>query len=160
MNIQVEGLDKLERDLRLIKDRATANKLNRFCLDSAQTLADLIRPSAPVGKLSKAPGTLRKGIRAFKARSRSNYIAGAISWIDRNIAPHVHLVAFGTKAHEIKPKSKKAIRERGTASEFIFAHVKHPGAKANTFFQGTIQRYAPRIVVDLAERIAEFMVPR
>lgn len=153
MNLKVEGLDKLERDLRVVKDRATANKLNRFCLDGAKDLADLIRPQAPLGRT----GNLRRGIRAFRARSRGTYIAGAISWIDRNIAPHLHLVAFGTKKHVIRPKTKKAVRERGAASEFVWAKVNHPGARENRFFSEIVRRHAPRIVTQVAERIAQFM---
>lgn len=59
---------------------------------------------------------------------------------DTKRAPHAAFVLFGTRAHEIRPKGKKAIRWAGPGG-FIFAKVvKHPGYKGDQYLDAAADK--------------------
>ena len=70
------------------------------------------------------------------ARSLKNaFSAGEYRiWHDMQHAPHAAFVHWGSRAHDIKPKNRKALRWPGRGG-FIFAKfVRHPGYKGDPYF--------------------------
>jgi HK97 gp10 family phage protein len=120
-------------------------------LNAAQIIADdakgraPVRPTVSVGiggfTTTSFPGLLRSAIIARALPIRSGSEMGAIvkvNYSERSgapIAPHAHLVEFGTKPHLIKSKNGKVLFFNGAYRE----EVHHPGAKPEPYFQPAVR---------------------
>lgn len=59
----------------------------------------------------------------------------------------------GTKAHNIRPRNKVALRW-ATGQEFVFAkHVRHPGIKSDPFLYNAVDAELPKIVTRFEARL-------
>jgi hypothetical protein len=154
-NIKVEGIDKLEAQLRDLLSAVEPRETDKITLKWARRLRDWVRPDVPVG----ATGNLKRAVKAFRARRRGKMVGAAVTWVDRRIAPHLHLVSFGTKAHTIKPKVRSIMRN---SVSWFGRIVNHPGAEENAFFADTVSDAEKAIVsgmtTDVADAIARKLV--
>jgi hypothetical protein len=57
----------------------------------------------------------------------------------RNV-PYIRFVVEGTRAHEIRPRFKKVLRFTAGGRVVFAMRVRHPGTKANDFFERGSQR--------------------
>lgn len=86
----------------------------------------------------KAPvetANLQGDIRVLKNATESSLSAVIGNTKEASYAKFVH---FGTKAYEIKPKKKKALKTKYG----VFKKVNHPGIKANPYFEKAVDTYA------------------
>jgi len=83
-------------------------------------------------------GRLRRSIRV-DSRIYNNYSIITGTW-DENLAPHGIYVLTGTKPHEIRPRSKKALAWDGMPTDYPVMVVNHPGTKPNDFLGRGLQR--------------------
>ena len=98
----------------------------------ARNLQNNIKKEAPYKE-----GRLKRSIRVdTRITKKFSIITG---YYDEGIAPHGDYVLFGTKPHEIRPKSKKAL----STPYGLFKKVNHPGTKPNDFLgRGLLQTIA------------------
>ena len=85
----------------------------------------------------KAPvdtANLQGDIRVLKNATELSHSAVIGNTKEASYAKFVH---FGTKAHTIKPKKKKALKTRYG----VFKKVNHPGIKANPYFEKAVEIY-------------------
>ena len=74
---------------------------------------------------------------------------------DPSTAPHALFVHWGTKPHIIKPKNKKMLRW-AVGGRFHFAkQVKHPGTKADPWFQRAAAMVPAMFRAEVEKRIAK-----
>lgn len=92
-------------------------------------------------------GTLRKSLRV-STRSKNGTITAVLK-ADSRIAPHAHLVEFGTRPHKIKPRNGEALRIGG----HVVADVEHPGSRPKPFFRPSFDSKAPQAIAAVAEQI-------
>lgn len=90
-------------------------------------------------------GRLRNSIRV-KVVGMSLLISGTNYMAD---------VEFGSPPHEIRPKSKKALKFSIDGSEIFAKVVQHPGNAPNPFIRTTIRKKLPGIVVRNLQRVAK-----
>ena len=86
---------------------------------------------------NKAPvdtANLQGDIRVLKNATESSHSAVIGNTKEASYAKFVH---FGTKAYEIKPKKKKALKTKFG----VFKKVNHPGIKANPYFEKAVNTY-------------------
>jgi hypothetical protein len=114
----------------------------RARVDALDDLGPLMRDLAldAVGEQKRmAPvktGNLRRSIRVGRITARSaETIAGA------NYAAHVE---FGTKAHEIRPRNKRALRWKVPGGFRFAKYVRHPGTRAQPFMVPGAERAISR----------------
>ena len=114
VGIQFKGLPQLQRRLDAIED------LGPLMRDLALDAVSEQKKLAPV-----RTGNLRRTIHLGRVTARSaETIAGA------NYARYVE---FGTRPHEIRPRTKRALRWKdGTGYRFA-RFVRHPGTRAQPF---------------------------
>lgn len=63
----------------------------------------------------------------------------------------------GTKAHDIRPRNKLALRW-ANGQEFIFAtRVRHPGIKADPFLYNAVEAESPKIVSRFEAALAKIL---
>ncbi len=74
---------------------------------------------------------------------------GAEIGTEMQYAPYVE---FGTKPHEIKPKTKRALFWPGAAHPV--ASVQHPGTKAQPFLFPAWEEERPKLLTRIKERLA------
>lgn len=109
VNIKVEGLQELEKQLRKLGAQASAKNLS----------GALMNASLPTFKRAKnaAPGSIKKAIGRVNHRSNrtlkltrnatGNHAAGVSVIVRKKKAPHAHLVHNGTKERYTKGKGRK-----------------------------------------------------
>lgn len=119
IELNIEGIEAVrKRFARLVPEvkEQALNKLAQVAFDKAQQQADT---HTQTGALKRSLG-LRPG--------------GEDAWvIDHNlqVAPHALFAHWGTRAHDIRPRDRKALRwtgGQGGDTHYIFARfVHHPG---------------------------------
>lgn len=122
VNINVTGTAQVRAMLQRIGPALADNALAQ----TAVKVEDYIRAEA--GSHLKT-GALNSSI--FKRRTSEGWEVGH----DLQRAPHAVFVLFGTKAHLIKPKKKKALRWAGGGAFHFAKVVKHPGTKADDWLK-------------------------
>lgn len=135
LTIRVEGMQQALRSLDKVKAATAQKQLGEVLYKSARTIAHYASDIAPVGET----GNLRRSLVAGRARrAGGNLPPAAYALVSKKFAPHLHLVAFGTKPHLVSPKRRKRLLLRG-ARHPVSGAVSHPGARGNDFFQRTVR---------------------
>lgn len=92
-------------------------------------------------------GTLRKSLKV-STRSKNGTVTAVLK-ADSRVAPHAHLVEFGTRPHKIKPRNGDALVIGG----HVVADVEHPGARPKPFLRPSFDSKAPQAIAAVAEQI-------
>lgn len=92
-------------------------------------------------------GLLRKSLRV--STKSKNGVVTAVLRADSRIAPHAHLVEFGTRPHKIKPRNGDAL----VIGSYVVADVDHPGARPHPFFRPSFDSKASQAITAVAEQI-------
>lgn len=110
--MHLEGVDRLEARVKQIMLSADdADKVEPVLLKAADVIADSARSKAPEGPT----GNLKRGIRSTLLRRLLGRPAAGAG-VDYAIAPHAHLVEFGTSARHQKSGKYTGI---GPAKPFL-----------------------------------------
>lgn len=67
------------------------------------------------------------------------------------LAPHAHLVEYGTRPHKILPKKAGALTVGGN----VVREVDHPGAKPHPFMRPAFDGYSPAAIAAVAAKVRE-----
>lgn len=108
-----------------------------------------LQAKAPIAPLNG--GGLRKSI-----RYRSKILAGRAE-ITFTAVDYARFVIDGTRAHEIRPRTKKALWWEGAQHPVPVVH--HPGTKPNDFVRRAIEQLHPAIQAALDEAMAAAIEP-
>lgn len=147
------NLEGLARDL-------DGREMSAALLEGARVYARVMRSLAP-----KASGALQNAIYAFNAY-QSDFAGGKGSRRVRlKLRPNeamavasskvAHLAEFGTHAHRIAPRRRRAL---ALGNGVIVASAAHPGARAHPFWRPALyqgEAEATRAVVSAASTIVE-----
>ena len=106
-------------------NKAIKSFINRM----ANEIMVIAKQKAPVDTAN-----LQGDIRVLKNATESSHSAVIGNTKEASYARFVH---FGTKAYEIKPKKKKALKTKFG----VFKKVNHPGIKANPYFEKAVNTY-------------------
>lgn len=143
MNVQIIGLNDLMADVK--RAGVDAKPLVGAALHNAATLTQSnIRSQAP-----HKTGSLQRSI-----LTSMNYPSATVS-ANEKYAP---MVEGGTRPHLITPKNKKALFWKGALNPY--KAVRHPGTKANPFFQRGVEQSENGITeqfVKVMERLVNVM---
>ena len=113
VEVKVEGLEELHRDLTTMADHIKPSALQLILKKIAAPFAAKLLPLTPLGPT----GNLRRGVQAWSPRITANRPhAMARAGIRYKVAPHAGLVEYGTKDRYTKAG---AYRGRGPARNFI-----------------------------------------
>lgn len=104
--VSIQGMEQLEKQLEKI-NKNMEREAKASVLRQAETLKDRITARAPVGPT----GRLKRSPVARMMPEKAGYPAIAIAGIDRKIAPHAHLVEFGTSRAPAYPFFRPAVDE-------------------------------------------------
>ena len=89
----IEGYEKLKRKFRRLIEVVDERKMETGLMNPARRLKDELSRNAPQGPT----GNLKRSPVAKKFRRKIKSSPAVFVAIDRKIAPHAHLVEFGTK---------------------------------------------------------------
>lgn len=133
VSVTIKGLPELERRLKAIGDTGS------FMRDYAILAVGEQKKLAPV-----KTGNLRRTIHIGQVTKRSATTVAS--------ANYAAAVEFGTRAHEIRPRNRKALRWKGKAGGVVFAsRVRHPGTRKQPYMVPG----AERAVHGLRDRLIE-----
>ena len=96
-DIRLEGKEELDRKLKKMAESIGYENMEKILMESAVEVRNALKEAAPVGPT----GNLRRSMIA-KAMPKGS-VPVVIAGIDRKIAPHAHLVEFGTVKMSAKP---------------------------------------------------------
>jgi HK97 gp10 family phage protein len=104
LTMKVEGLDQALRKVNAMFNALDPRKVELVLLKGAKTVSKESQRRAP-----RREGTLKKAHKARVSKRRRKDGAGAFSAIDRKIAPHAHLVEYGTVKMKAQPFFRPAV---------------------------------------------------
>ncbi len=144
VTVKVEGIDELKRALKALPGKMRRQVLTQSLRAGARVVQKAARVAAPVLSAStpyRTRGLLKRKISVRV--SKASRAAGNVG-VFVNVKPaaksargskspldpfYWRFVAFGTKAHTIKPKTAKGLAFGGR----VVTMVRHPGSKARNF---------------------------
>jgi HK97 gp10 family phage protein len=91
--VEIEGKKEFEQTLRNLVQALPNEKVEPVMMEGAKVIADAARSKAPQGPT----GNLKRSIKSKFLKQLGNYPRSAAAAVDRKIAPHAHLIEFGTK---------------------------------------------------------------
>jgi HK97 gp10 family phage protein len=106
-NYSIQGIEELTEKAEKIADAVSHKNMGEGLLKRAEAVRDRLKQRAPLGPT----GNLRRSPMAKLMQEKSNMPAIAIAGIDRKIAPHAHLVEFGTSHSAPNPFFRPTIDE-------------------------------------------------
>lgn len=118
LSVQVEGVQAtIKRMSRIAKSMGVQDiDLENLIHEAAKVIAKQAKANAPQGPT----GNLRRGIVGKKYKTKRRHEPAAFAGIDYRIAPHAHLVEFGTKNMAARPFFKPAVEAtRGQVERMI-----------------------------------------
>jgi HK97 gp10 family phage protein len=123
----IQGVKELNKEFDALLKAVSPEKAEPILLDAAEVIRDAARDNAPQG----LTGNLKRGIVAKLLRPyQGNSIRSSMAGIDYRIAPHAHLVEFGTGPRT--PKEKKVMYSNLTG---IFYGTHAAPMPAHPFFR-------------------------
>lgn len=99
-DFEIKGLENLQKELNRLKLAFDAEKIKKSAKGPAELLRDSVKRRAPIG----ATGNLKRSIKAKEL----NYVW--IAAVDQKIAPHAHLLEFGTSKMSAHPFFRTGIQ--------------------------------------------------
>lgn len=104
---KVEGMERLSRKLDELARSVDPEHIEPILLDGARVIAEDAREKAPLGPT----GNLKRSLTAKLMKRTGHLPPVAIAAVDRKIAPHAHLVEFGTSHAPAHPFFRPAVDE-------------------------------------------------
>ncbi len=158
--VKIQGMDELAGQFEALKRMGTGPNIQKALNEAANMLREEVHSRAPIaprtivdkGK-TITPGGLKRSVKAAPGRKKKTFLQSFVFTLS-GLAPHAHLVEFGTKAHTTPGKvlrfkggrsasfsERVGIFARQAVDKFGFARgkVHHPGAKANPFFGDSVR---------------------
>lgn len=141
----IGGGRELDDMLRTLAPKIHANIMRSALRAGANEFKKQAQATVPVDT-----GELRRSL-AVSTRSRGGTVTATLKARGK-IAPHAHLVEFGTKPHKIAPKGKKGALKIGIN---VVGAVSHPGSKPKPFFRPAFDSKASAAIQSTAAKIRE-----
>jgi len=143
-NEAITGGRELDAFLQQLPVKVEKNILRAALRAGAAVFRQEARQKVPVDD-----GDLKRSIR-ITTRTKRGTVYAAVKAGGR-LAPHAHLVEFGTQAHKIKAKKQHALSFGGTVTRT----VDHPGARPQPFMRPTFDGGATAAVTATGAKIRE-----
>jgi HK97 gp10 family phage protein len=157
----IQGLAELRAKLEALTHGLYGEEAARVFLTAARKIRDVARREAPVStwpvvsrwngkddkQVRRAQGALRRAIVSYQLRKNAAVWGGpaAVAQVNilrgRDVAPHGHLVEFGTRARKAKNGKLMPFPAKGGRG-WIFAREVQ-GTPANPFFRRAIDSAGP-----------------
>jgi len=152
--ITFEGLPELEKKFKHLTEIIDDRKIVTGLLNVAKIFQEKIKAAAPKGPTLN----LVKSVIVKKFRIKIKGAPAVFVAIDRKIAPHAHLVEYGTKGLRYPTKKAKKVKPGEgwlmITSKGGFAYVEHTGQMpANPFFRRTYDKEQKNIIEKMEREI-------
>lgn len=105
---------------------------------------DELKAKAPVKS-----GALRRSIRV-STTTKKGFVLARVR-VGGKVAPHAHLVEFGTKPHKIEPRNGQGL----TVGSQVVSGVDHPGAEPNPFVRPTFDSQSTASIEAVGRKVRE-----
>jgi HK97 gp10 family phage protein len=155
ITVNISGMKEIEANLRQLSDDIRDKMLTDAAREGAQIVQAEAMHLAPKERGLASPLSI---VSRIKIRMKKPDRFGVRAYVVAG-APHSHLLEFGTKAHKIVAKFKKALADKA-AREFFGRVVNHPGNRARPFlrpaFEAKKVEAVNRMADVLRQKIAAF----
>jgi|SRR6056297_1998644 len=119
-NFEITGLEKLNKNIEHLTKSMSPKQLEDASMSSAEIMRNEIERRAPRGPT----GNLKRSI-VKKALDRKPWGASVIAAVDRKVAPHAHLVEYGTSRSKANPFFRKSVEATaGKAAKRFKSNIK------------------------------------
>lgn len=117
ITFNVEGIDAMANKFQKLANALSCTVIENDAFEKARIIAEDARSRAPLGPT----GNLKRSLIARLLDKRGNNPRTAIAAVDRKIAPHAHLIEFGTCKMSARPFFRPAVESH---SEGIIGNIK------------------------------------
>lgn len=105
LTFKIEGVLETVKALDKVSNSIKGKMLGKTLLKQAEIIAEDARDRAPLGPT----GNLKRSLHAKLLDEKTRFPTVAIAAVDRKIAPHAHLVEFGTVKMSARPFFRPAV---------------------------------------------------
>jgi len=105
VTFKIEGIAGAVKKIKQLSNSLKGKGMSDTLLRQAQVIAEDARNRAPLGPT----GNLKRSLHARMLGDRPNFPKVAIAAVDRRIAPHAHLIEFGTSKMSARPFFRPAV---------------------------------------------------
>ena len=109
ITFKIEGILEMTSKLKQLSGSLKGKAMGDTLLKQAEIIAEDARDRAPLGPT----GNLKRSLLARLLVDKTGFPKVAIAAVDRKIAPHAHLVEFGTSKMSAKPFFRPAVDAHG-----------------------------------------------
>ena len=109
LTFKIEGVLETVKVLDKVSNSIKGKVLGKNLLKQAEIIAEDARDRAPLGPT----GNLKRSLHAELLPEKTRFPTVAIAAVDRKIAPHAHLVEFGTSKMAARPFFRPAVDANG-----------------------------------------------
>jgi len=102
---RLEGLLETVNALDKVSNSLKGKVMGKILLKQAEIIAEDARNRAPLGPT----GNLKRSLHAELLPEKTRFPTVAIAAVDRKIAPHAHLIEFGTSKMSARPFFRPAV---------------------------------------------------
>ena len=106
---RIEGILETTNRLKQLSNSLKGKAMGDTLLKQAQVIAEDAKDRAPLG----LTGNLKRSLFAKLLPDKTGFPKVAIAAVDRKIAPHAHLIEFGTSKMSARPFFRPAIDAHG-----------------------------------------------
>jgi HK97 gp10 family phage protein len=136
-SVEIQGKKEFEETLRNLVKALPNDKVEPVMMEGAKVIADAARAKAPKGPT----GNLKRSVKSKFLKQISNYPRSAAAAVDRKIAPHAHLIEYGTK-----PRIQK------TTGRYTGIGPAHP------FFRPAVDANRSRIYTQIRDKLLDMIM--
>jgi len=105
LTFKIEGVLEAVKALDKVSNSLKGKAMGKTLLKQAETIAEDARDRAPLGPT----GNLKRSLHAKLLDEKTRFPTVAIAAVDRKIAPHGHLIEFGTSKMSARPFFRPAV---------------------------------------------------
>jgi len=149
IDISIEGLPLLVAQFKQIAQSVEAQEMENRLLEVGEDLRNKIQREVPKGETKNLFNSIV--CKKFERKIKGN--PAVFVAVDRKIAPHAHLVEYGTKGLRL---AKKGVMKFFVAGLAIFARSVAP-MPAQPFFRSTVDREESKTVSRIAQGAIEII---
>jgi len=106
---RIEGILETTNALKQLSNSLKGKAMGNNLLKQAEIIAEDARDRAPLGPT----GNLKRSLHAKLLEDKTGFPKVAIAAVDRKIAPHAHLIEFGTSKMSARPFFRPAVDAHG-----------------------------------------------
>lgn len=117
--VSFKGVPELEKQFKKLSNRLDPDEVGPIFVRSAKIITDEAKVQASMA-MKKRSGRIQRSIKVKKWKTVGDYRTVVLAAVDRKVAPHAHLLEYGTQRAAARPFFRPAVDAKTNAARSHF----------------------------------------